>query len=407
MTITQCRVCGSGKIKTFFDLGNQPPSNSLLHSSTDPETFYPLSLARCADCALVQLTYTVNPKELFSHYVWVTGTAKGTQEFSKVFCEKLLARAGNGKHGYVLEIASNDGTFLKPFMEKGYRVLGIDPAENIVEMAEKEGIPTTCAFWGSEEAKKTVEKKGKARIIFARNVLPHVAETNDFTEGLNIALEDEGVLAIEAHYAKVILEGLHYDSIYHEHLCYFTLKTLETLLGKHGLYAFDIDTSPISGGGIIVYAKKTKGEESEALASYRAEEEKEEVNTEKRWEEFTERAKEHKKEFLRILREATQSGGRLIGWGASARSSTLLNFAGVNIATLPMIIDLNPLKQGKYTAGTHISIVSAEEGMGARPTHVCITAWNFAEEIRETLKNTYGFKGTCVIPLPKNPRVIS
>ena len=208
MTQTLCRVCGSKNLNTFLDLGAQPPSNALLDSPDEHEEKYPLVLRRCADCELVQLGYTVDPEKLFSHYVWVTGTSKGAQEFARRFQEELEKRIT--KKGYILELASNDGTFLKPFQEKGYEVLGIDPAENIAEEVNKEGIPTLPLFWGKEVAKQIEKKYGKAGVIFARNVLPHVSNTRDFVEGIVACLEEEGLAAIEVHYAKIIQEGLHF-----------------------------------------------------------------------------------------------------------------------------------------------------------------------------------------------------
>ncbi|MDO8742954.1 MAG: methyltransferase domain-containing protein, partial [Candidatus Azambacteria bacterium] len=256
--IDSCRVCNSVNIVPFFDLGKQPAANSLLKSPIQKENFYPLSLSWCQDCNLVQLNETINPEELFSEYVWVTATSKTAQEFSEVFCQELINRTNNPKDGYVLEVASNDGTFLVPFIKKGYKVLGIDPAKNIVDMAMAEGVQTKCVFFNREAAEKILEENGPAKIIFARNVLPHVANTRDFVEGLQMCLDMEGTLAIEVHYAKKILDELHYDSIYHEHLCYFTLRTIERLLNDFGLFIFDITLSPISGGSIIVYAKREK-----------------------------------------------------------------------------------------------------------------------------------------------------
>ena len=254
--IKNCRVCGESNLKPFFDLGAQPPPDILLKKRDDPEKKYPLSLVWCENCRLVQLDCTVSPEELFSHYIWVTGTARGTKEYAERFYKDLTERVPMPKGGYVLEIASNDGTFLKPFIRGGHTVLGVDPAKNLAEAAEREGIPTKAVFWGVEEAKKVREEHGLAHVIFARNVLPHVANTIDFVRGLRECLHEEGVLVIEAHYAKIILDELHYDSIYHEHLCYFTLKSLRRLLGDAGLYIFDITKSPISGGSMIVYAKK-------------------------------------------------------------------------------------------------------------------------------------------------------
>ncbi len=336
--INSCRVCKSKNLKKFFDLDKQPPANSLLKSANEKEHFYPLSLSWCAECNLVQLNETINPGELFSEYVWVTGTSKTAREFSEVFCRELISRTKNPKEGHILEVASNDGTFLVPFIKQGYKVLGIDPAKNIADMAGAEGVPTKCAFFGKETAKQILEERGPAKMIFARNVLPHVANTRDFVEGLALCLDAESTLAIEVHYAKKILEELHYDSIYHEHLCYFTLKTLEGLLNDFGLFIFDIIESPISGGSIIVYAGKEKSEEKLIVQWYRDREEEERINEFSSWQDFAKRAFSHRDKLLDILQEAAKEG-KVVGYGASARSSTLLNFCGINSSLISMIAD--------------------------------------------------------------------
>ncbi len=406
--IEHCRVCGGSGLKPFFDLGSQPPANSLLGDPNEKENVYPLSLSWCPACNLVQLNYTVDPKILFTEYVWITGTSGVARRFAETFSKELIARAPKEKEGYVLEIASNDGTFLIPFIKAGYKVLGIDPAENISEMAERTGIPTHCVFWSENEAQKLVSERGKASMVFARNVLPHVANTIDFVRGLAAALDDDGVLAIEVHYAKVILEGLHYDSIYHEHLCYLTLKSLENLLNASGLFVFDIMASPISGGSIIVYAKKSRGEESVLLKDYREEEKKAGANTLAIWQGFAERVFSHRDKLNEILNVVARPESRnsIVGYGASARSSTLLNFCKINSRQLPIIADKNPLKQKKYTAGTHILIESPEAVMAREPSHVFILAWNFEKEIKNYLGKDFGFKGTYIVPLPNNPRII-
>src|SRR5258708_14480400 len=184
---------------------------------------------------LVQLKHNNKPKEIFYKNVWVTRTTKTSNEFSKTFYKELLKRTGKNKNRFVLELASNDGTFLLPFIKNKYKVLGVDPAKNIADIASKNDVPTEAIFFGTETGKKLTKKYGSADIIFARNVLPHVANTRDFVKGISLCLADNGVVAIEVHYPKVILEELQYDSIYHEHLCYFTIKTLEKLINDFGL----------------------------------------------------------------------------------------------------------------------------------------------------------------------------
>jgi len=403
-TIIPCRICKSKEIISFFNLGKQPLANSLLRSLDEKEKFYPLSLSYCQDCNLVQLNQTIEPEELFSEYVWVTGTSKTAREFSEIFYKELTSRYRKLKkgEGYILEIGSNDGTFLLPFIREGYKVLGIDPAKNIVDIAKVNGIATKCGFFGTKIAKEILKEHGPAQIVFARNVLPHVANTRDFVKGLRMCLHESGTLAIEVHYAKKILEELHYDSIYHEHLCYFTFKTLERLLNDFQLFIYDIMESPISGGSVVIYAKKYKVKETPIVQSYRDREREEKVNDFSSWEDFANRAFLHRKELLDILHNVSKEG-MIAGYGASARSSTLLNFCGINSNLISIIADQNPLKQKRFTAGSHIPIDSPEVVMNKNPKYILILAWNFAKEIMENLKNKFNYRGGVIIPLPNSP----
>lgn len=402
--ITECRICKSKRIKDFLDLGKQPLANSLLDSFDQKEKFYPLSLSFCMRCSLVQLNHTADPKELFTNYVWVTATSDTAKKHAEYFCKNIFAKVKDLKNGYVLEAASNDGTFLVPFKNKGIQVLGVDPARNIAEEAEKSGIPTRAEFFGSKEARAIVKKHGKAKVVIARNVMPHVANLHDFTKGLSIAVADDGLLALEVHYARKIFEELHYDSIYHEHLCYFTVKSFERLLNKYGIFVEDIKTSPISGGSLIFYGRKKQTEESAVVNKYRKDEEGMKLNKYDSWINFADKVKLHKIKLLELL-EATK--GKIVGYGASARSSTLLNYCGIGPDKIAVIADQNPLKQGKYTAGTRILIQDASKVMKKNPKAVLILAWNFTDEIINFLKQKFDYKGKYIIPLPNDPKEIS
>ncbi|MFX0087439.1 MAG: class I SAM-dependent methyltransferase [Candidatus Hodarchaeota archaeon] len=404
--IENCRICNNLNIQEFLDLGDQPFANALLTSITDKELFYPLSLSWCPDCNLVQLNHTADPKELFSEYVWVTSTSKTAQEYSNKFYSEILNRKIPLDGGYVLEIASNDGTFLKPFLNNGYKVLGVDPAQNIVDIANKSGVPTICRFFGVKAAKEIIDKEGKARVVVARNVLPHVANLHDFVEGLYVSLEEEGLLVIEVHYAKIILKELHYDSVYHEHLCYFTIKSIEKLLNRHGLFIVDLNQSPISGGSLVLYVKKKKEKQSQIVRMIKNTEEKEKINELSSWLQFALRVQDHKIKLLEILEKMKYNNKLVVGYGASARSSTLLNFCGINEEYIITIADQNILKQNMYTAGTHIKIDSPENVLKINPSAVFIIAWNFADEIINILQQKFSFKGTVLIPLPNEPRIM-
>ncbi|MBF0216031.1 MAG: class I SAM-dependent methyltransferase [Candidatus Omnitrophica bacterium] len=395
-----CRSCGGRRLERFFDLGKHPCANSFTDSRVEDEITYPLSLVRCPDCALIQLDHTVDPGKLFSKYVWVSGTSPTTIGYSKRFFDMVDERKRGLDPGYIFEAASNDGTFLKPFLENGFKVLGMDPAANIVELADQNGVRTECGFFGEDAARKVVEKYGEAGIVIARNVLPHVANLTDFVKGLSIVVSDAGLLVVEFHYAGAILEDLHYDSIYHEHLFYYTLKSAELLFNRYGLFVQDIERSPINAGNIILFIRKGEASGNDIVCSYRNKEEVSGINELSVWKTFAVRADNHRKELLAVLRRIRDDGNIIAGYGASARSSTLLNFCGIGPELLTDIADKNVMKQKKYTPGTHIRIVSPAELMENDPDHVLILAWNFKDEIIDDLRKNYGYSGGFIVPLP-------
>lgn len=405
--ITECRICKSKDIVEFLDLGEQPFANSLIKSLDEPELFYPLSLSWCPDCHLVQLNHTAEPTDLFSNYVWVTSTSRTAREHSEAFYNEILSKTTkNLEKSYVLEIASNDGTFLLPFVKGGFNVLGVDPAKNIVDIATANGVPTKCKFFGVKAAEEIIEEFGHANVVIARNVLPHVANLHDFVNGLQMCLQEEGLLVIEFHYAMKIFKELHYDSIYHEHLCYFTMESIERLLNQFNLFVTDIKESPISGGSLILYIKKKTGSDLPVVRFYRDSEKKIKLNELRSWQNFAERVFSHREQLLKILTDITDKTGPVVGYGASARSSTLLNFCGIDTRFISRIADQNPLKHNCYTAATHIPIDSPENVIDKNINCVFILAWNFTEEIIDILKNRFGYTGTCIIPLPVYPKVI-
>lgn len=404
-TIDHCRICGTGAIETILDLGAQPPANSLRADRDEVLPVFPLVLARCEHCGTVQLTETVSPALLFRHYVWVTGTSDGAREYSRVFCERLASRSRPGRL-FVLEVASNDGTFLRRFTERGDRVLGVDPAENIAVMAEQSGIPTVADFFGLSVAKDIVAREGLADAVFARNVIPHVADANDVVAGLAHCLREDGTGAIEFHRADVILDELHYDSIYHEHLFYHSLHSMTFLLARFGLVPFDMATSPISGGSLVVYFSKTWREPSDMLESMREYERRLGVASVAPWKAFAGRCQHHRDQLRALVEAAVARGQRLIGYGASARSSTLLNYCGIGARQLGAIADRSPLKHGLYAPGTGIEIVPPDRAFADNPDGVLLLAWNFRDEIMNQIRAERSWHGDVILPLPGDPTVV-
>jgi SAM-dependent methyltransferase len=398
-TISKCRLCGSKKLENLLSLGDQPPANSLRKSLSEKLENVPLIICMCHKCTTVQLTETVAPKYLFSDYVWVTGTSKGALEYSYLFAERVLSKVNNKHNLLVIEIASNDGTFLKTFREKGHKVLGIDPAKNLANEANKNGILTLANFFGVDVSKKIINDHGKADIVIARNVIPHVPDPNDVISGITHVLSEDGIGVIEFHWIDIILRELHYDSIYHEHFFYHSLKSINKLLSNHGLNMFDFAESPISGGSLVAYFSKIKT--SKLIQKLKWEDEKG-LSSVHKWHEFAKETYQHRKKLKLLINSEILSGKTLIGYGASARSSTLLNFCNIDHRHLSCIADQNPLKHNTFTPGTNILVLSPEQALIKNPDTIVILAWNFKDEIIDDLKKK-GFSGNVIIPLPNEP----
>lgn len=401
-TLRTCRICDSTAIERILDLGTQPPANDLRRDRTASLPAIPLVLCRCAACGTVQLTETVSPDYLFRNYVWVTGTSQAARDYSAVFCERLTARCRPGRR-LVLEVASNDGTFLQRFREHGDSVLGVDPAENIAAVARQQGIPTLSEFFGLAVARDIVAEHGPADAVYARNVISHVANAKDVVAGMAHCLSDSGTGAIEFHCADAILDGLHYDSIYHEHLFYHSLHSIERLIGQFGLTPFDVTESPISGGSLVVYFSKEERIPTSAYSRALAHERALGIGEEGPWREFARRCHSHRAALLELVEARKRAGKRIIGYGASARGSTLLNFCGIDHRHLDLIVDRSRLKHDFYTPGTDIRIADPTEGFTQHPDIVLLLAWNFRDEIVAQIQADQGWHGEVIVPLPGDP----
>jgi SAM-dependent methyltransferase len=403
--IAECRLCGSKDLQTILELGNQPPANSLRKKSSDTLKNVPLTICRCSECTTIQLTETIDPEYMFSNYIWVTGTSKGAREYSKIFSERIISKLNKDNDLFIVEVASNDGTFLQRFKESGHRVLGIDPAKNLAESAEKNGIPTVADFFGLNVAKQVTGEHGLADIVIARNVIPHVPDPNDVVAGMENCLKEDGVGAIEFHWIDKILSELHYDSIYHEHFFYHSLHSINELLLRHGLNLFDVSESPISGGSLVAFfSKETRDTTNELKEKFKWEDEQGIASLEA-WKEFAKKSFQHRDALKAMIEIENSAEKKVIGYGASARSSTLLNFCGINHNHLICIADQNPLKHNRYTPGTDVLIVSPDEAFKEKPDTIVILAWNFKDEIMDDLR-AKGFKGNVIIPLPNEPYLL-
>lgn len=404
--INKCRICNS-KLQKILYLGKQPPANSLRKSVSSKIQKYELTLAKCISCHTLQLNNTINPKYLFTDYVWVTGTSSTARKHTKTFFKETIKRIKNNNKRYIFEVASNDGTFLQEYKKNNYKVLGIDPAKNIAKIANKDGIKTIAEFFSLQSSKKIKLKYGSPDLIFARNVIPHVENINEVIKSIFHIMDEKSLGCIEFHYNKKIYDELQYDSIYHEHVFYFSLKTITNLLNKFELYAYDCKTSPISGGSLMLYfTKNRKKALTKSYTNILNNEIKSKINNKNTWKIFSKKVEQHRDRIRRLFEKYKSEKTKVFAYGASARSSTFLNFCKLDNKNIICIFDKSEHKHNKYTAGSNIVIKSSNDIVMIKPKIIILLAWNFKFEIINYLKSIK-FSGKIIIPFPRKPYSIN
>ena len=399
--MNSCLLCQS-PIESVLDLGSQALANGLLVSKDEHSPTYPLCLARCEKCSHLQLTERINPEILFSHYLWVTGTSKAAQDFSNTLYDEISSKQ---TFSNVLEIASNDGTFLKPFKENGHKVLGVDPANNLCKLANEIGINTRCGFFNQEFAKGLLrEQQMLFDVVIARNVIAHTPDPIDLLKAIYLMLSDKGYAYIEFHDAFHILNTLQYDSIYHEHYSYFHLDSFSYASLQADLFPVDIIISNISGGAlIVVLSKNPQHPKSKKLIDKSKEDKKNGVSTLKEWKTFSNDVHSHSHKLATMINSLDEINP-IYAYGSSARSNTLLSFCDIDHSKIQSVIDNNPLKQGRFTPGTRIPIESITT-LPKKNVNLLLLAWNFSDEIIAQLSNS-NYQGFNIIqPLPSSPRL--
>ena len=401
-TIINCRICNSEKLQEILDLGIQPLANNL--RSFEEQTLerkFPLILLRCSDCTSIQLSVNVNPNLMFQEYLWITGTSQSARDH----CDNLADYISefSKEFSVILEIGSNDGTLLKALKEKtNSKLHGVDPAQNIIESFQEDGIQNHNSFFDLNFASSFYSKFGAVDVVIARNVLSHVPDILEVMNGIDLILAPEGICLIEFHEASKILTEIHYDSIYHEHTFYHSIKSMTKALSHVGLIPFDLIKSPISGGSFVLVSSRNGIKASSRLNEAQQYEELLGVHDEKAWINF---AKLSKRNLTSINKYLTENSNRKIrAFGASARSSTLINAIGDNSKYLTAIADNNPLKWGKYSPGQHLLIDSPKEIIEKDTEIVFICPFNFETEITTYLAKELDWHGEVVLPLPNQIR---
>ena len=404
--MTRCRSCGSEQLERVLSLGRTPLANALLKADelSKPEPTFPLDLVFCPECALVQITETVPPDKLFGHYLYLSSFSDTMLKHSQELADRLVDERGLDSRSLVVEIASNDGYLLQFYKRAGVPVLGIEPAVNIAKVAEEHGIPTLVRFFGPAVAADLRREGKRADVIHANNVLAHVADLNGFVAGVADLLKDDGVAVIEAPHVKPMIERLEFDTIYHEHLCYFSLTALKPLFKRHGLEVVDVVEIPLHGGSLQVHVALA-GVASDRVRRLLEEEQAAGVGRAEFYRDFGGKVRLLKSDLVTTLHNLKTDGARIAAYGASAKGSTLLNYCGIGRETLEFVADRSTVKQGLYTPGTHLAIRSPKALLDESPTHVLLLTWNFAEEILAQQREYREAGGKFIIPVPE-PAVV-
>jgi SAM-dependent methyltransferase len=404
-----CRSCGRTGLLGILDLGRTPLANALLNAEQlgGPEPTYPLELALCPHCSLVQILQTVPPEQLFGEYVYFSSFSQTMLDHAQALSGEMVRARGLSGDSLVVEAASNDGYLLQFYRQAGVPVLGIEPARNIAEAARRQhGIPTLAEFFGADLAGRLRRERRRADVFHAHNVLAHVPDLNGFVEGIRLILADDGVAVIEAPYVKDLVDHCEFDTIYHEHLCYFSLTALDGLFRRHGLVIHDVRRVPIHGGTLRLYASPERAgcAQSPAVTALLAEEEAWGARRPDYYRAFGDRVRGLKDSLRCLLGGLKQSGKRLAAYGASAKGSTLLNYFGVGRETIDFVVDRSTVKQGKYTPGTHLAIHDPAKLLEDMPDYVLLLTWNFAAEIVAQQAEYRRRGGRFILPVPV-PRV--
>jgi hypothetical protein len=403
-----CRSCGSGELTDVLALGDQPFANALRRADEldQPEATAPLDLVLCTDCSLFQLADSVDPEILFADYKYFSSVIEALVEHARVLAERLVGELGLDPDSLVVELASNDGYLLQHYRDAGVPVLGVEPVGSIAEVAESKGIPTRSVFFGSDVAADMAAEGIQADVLHANNVLAHVPDLNGFVEGIATLLGDRGMAVVEAPYVKDMLDDCEFDTIYHEHLCYFSLTAVDRLFRRHGLAVEHVERIAIHGGTLRYFARSlATAEPDETVTDLLAEEQGWGVEEPGAYVEFAQRTMTMKEELRGLLGRLREEGASVAAYGAAAKGSTLLNTFEIGPDLLDYVVDASPHKQGLHMPGNGLPILPPSRLLEDRPDYVVLLAWNFADEILAQQREYTEQGGRFILPIPE-PKVL-
>ncbi len=402
-------MCQSNLLEKFLDLGFSPPADSFLTADqlNEPETHYPLDVCICHNCGLVQLGYLVSPEILYrKNYPYESSTTRtGREHFlemSKYACKRFKLPSNS----LVVDVGSNVGVLLSGFKDQGMAVLGIDPAPNIADIANSKGIETWSEYFDIRTAKKILKHKGKASVITGTNVFAHIDNLHGMVKAIDMLLKDDGVFIFEVPYFVDTLNNLEYDTIYHEHLSYISMKPLIKFFKKFNMDVFDVMRVKIHGGSIRVFVCKDNIQKiSENVNKLLKLEETEKIYSMECLKQFAQDVKKQKEELFSLLTDFKKNGKRIVGLGAPAKGNTLLNYCKIDTGILDYLTEKAQVKIGLFSPGMHIPVVSDKELINDKPDYALLLAWNFADEIIKNLDEYKKAGGKFIIPIP-HPKIV-
>ncbi len=401
---SHCRACGEARLTRFLVLGPQPLANANLRHIDEAagELRFPLDLYFCEACALVQLADVIHPEVLFRQYLYVTGTSETIAKHNVAYARTVVELLALTPDDLVVEVASNDGSLLRCFHAEGVRTLGVEPATNIAAIARSHGIETVGDFFNGETGERLRETRGAARAVIGNNVLAHVDDPQDFLRGGRALIEGDGLVITEVPYARTMLEHLEYDTVYHEHLCYFSVTSLMRLCEAVGLTLVRVDEVAVHGGSLRMYAGRREHYPTPGADVLRLIDAETAIglNSLVRWQQFA-RDVEAQRAALRAMLERLRDEGKTVaGYGAPAKGNTLLNYCGIGTDLVPYTVDRNALKVGSLTPGMHLPVLPVDTLLERRPDYVLILAWNFADEIIRQQPAYRDGGGRFIVPIP-------
>jgi SAM-dependent methyltransferase len=392
-----------------MSFGELPLANALLGEADldRPEARFPLELVFCETCALLQITESVDPEALFGEYAYFSSYSTTMVEHAAALVERLIRGRGLDGDSLAMEIASNDGYLLQHYVQAGVPALGIDPAGNVVEAAAERGVETICAFFGEELAGELAAGGRRASVLHANNVIAHVPDVNGVVAGIAAVLSPDGVAVVETPYVRDLVERTEFDTVYHEHLFYYSLTALDRLFARNGLRIVDVERLDIHGGSLRVFAVRADSAEERrsAVGELLDDEERLGIARARYFEDFAARVEALRVELLDVLRDRKAQGHRIAAYGAAAKGATLLNAFGIGTDVLDFVADRSEHKQGLYMPGVRLPIVPPERLLEAMPDEVLLLAWNFADEILEQQAEYRRRGGRFVVPIPR-PQIV-